>query len=390
MGKHFLQEATLTEVQSIIEKIRADFQEEKSEEEVIQSLTPIMEEGSEMAEQVVEALGNISHPQICHVLQRLSEFSTDKKIRKAIKRSLYRLKSKGIAVEEVISGKEMPVFRPLQAEPPSGFGGPFDFLGQRFLMLVVPHIGRGLKVMQGIISDTVGLVDFSGGEMPRNRFKEFFKEIQHKSPFPLIEMEPSYVGFLFVRASQLTLHQGKTPSQEYLQMKKETEGIKKEYEKPLIYSYIRAEDIEENERFLNQGGDLLKTDLFADWVTGEEEIRPYADEVWEAQESRLILNRAQKEARFQEIYQRAISNLFPEEKRSLYRERMEEMAYYLFKTGKAEEAKVSLAVALDLKKAPNQIQPNPFLLQLVIKSIFSLLSETHERKKEEFSLIAKP
>jgi hypothetical protein len=47
-------------------------------------------------------------------------------------------------------------------------------------------------------------------------------------------------------------------------------------------------------------------------------------------------------------------------------------------------------VAIDLKKVPNLIQPNPFLFQLVVKSIFALLSEAYEKKKEEFSLITKP
>jgi hypothetical protein len=66
------------------------------------------------------------------------------------------------------------------------------------------------------------------------------------------------------------------------------------------------------------------------------------------------------------------------------------MAYVLFKLGKEEEAKICLAVALDLEKPLNPIQPDPFLFQLVIKSIFSLLTEAHERKSKEVSLIVKP
>jgi len=193
--------------------------------------------------------------------------------------------------------------------------------------------------MQGIIGDTEGLVDFSGGEMTRKRFKPFFEEIQKGGPFPMVEMEPSYVGFLFVRASQLALDQGKTPLQEYIQLKKEVESVKKEYEESLVYSLIETDEIDGNDRILNRGGDLLKADLFGSWRIGEEEIRPYANEVWEAEESKLVLNQAQKEARFQEIYRKALSNLFPEEKRVLYRRRMEEMAYYLLKSGERKRPK---------------------------------------------------
>jgi hypothetical protein len=65
------------------------------------------------------------------------------------------------------------------------------------------------------------------------------------------------------------------------------------------------------------------------------------------------------------------------------------MAYVLFKLGR-EEAKISLAVAIDLEKPLNPIQPNPFLSQLVMKSIFSLLAESYEKKSKELSLIVKP
>ena len=381
----------MEEIQSLIGKVKFDLKEERPEGEIVQTLLPVLEKEPETAGRMIEELSNIPSLQIARVLHRLLEISGDKKIRKVIKRSLYRLKSKGITVEEVLPEKEGPVFRALKAEPPRGFGGPFDFLGQRFLMLIVPHIGRGLTVMQGIVSDTEGLIDFSGGEMARKGFRIFFEEVQKGGPFPLVEMEPSYVGFLFVRASQLTLDQGRTPPQEYLQLRKEIESIKKEYEESLAYSCIQEDEIAGNDRILGRGGDLLKTDLFGAWKIGEEEIRPYADEVWEAEESKLVLNQAQKEARFQEIYQRALSDLFPEERRSLYRRRMEEMAYYLFKSGKEEEeAKVSLAVAIDLKKPPNLIQPNPFLFQLVVKSIFTRLKEAYEKKVKEPSFIMKP
>ena len=51
---------------------------------------------------------------------------------------------------------------------------------------------------------------------------------------------------------------------------------------------------------------------------------------------------------------------------------------------------MSLAAAMDLEKPLNLFQPNPFLFQLVVKSIFTLLSKAYEKKKEELSLIVKP
>jgi hypothetical protein len=58
--------------------------------------------------------------------------------------------------------------------------------------------------------------------------------------------------------------------------------------------------------------------------------------------------------------------------------------------GKGEEARISVAVAIDLEKPVNPIQPNPFLFQLVVRSIFTLLKESYEQKSREPSLIVKP
>ncbi len=380
----------MIEVQSIVQKIESDLQEGKSPEEILQSNILNLGEDLVSLEEVIEALGKIPYPQIGRILHQLLGQSSDKKLQKIIRRSLYRLKSRGVPIEEVLRDQEKPVFRPLQVEPPRGFAGPFDFLGQRFLMLVVFHPGRGLKVLEGIVSDTEGMLVFKGWEMSRRRFKDFFETLQNDSPFPLVEMEAAYVGFLFSQAAQLSFNRGRTPSQDYLQVKKEIDSIKKDYENSPIYSLIPKDEIEENIRLLERSSDLLKMDLFSIWRIEEKEIRPYADEIGEAEESRLILNRAQKEARFQEIYQRALSDLFPEEKRTLYSKRMEEMAWYLLKRGMEEEARVSLAVALDLKKPPILFQPNPFLFQLVTRSIFALLQEVYEKKRQEFPLIQKP
>ena len=380
----------MEDVHTIIEKVKADFQDERSDEEIFQTTLHFFGRDPEMDRHVVELLAAIPQVKIANILHRMLGISRDKKVRKMIKRSLYRLKNRGIAVEEVSAEKKSSVLRPLQTESPKGFGGGLDFLGQRFLMLVIPRLGRGWTVMHGIISDTQGLIDFSGEEMMRKGVRRFIEEVQEKSPFPLVEMKASYVGFLFSQAYHLTLDKKRVLPQDYLSLKNEIERVKKGDESPLIYSFLNADEIAGDDRILRRGGELLKTDVISSWRMDEDEIRPYAEEVWEAEESKIVLTQPQKEVRFQGIYQKALSELFTSERRILYQRRLEEMAYIFFKLGREEEAKISLAVAIDLKKPASPLQPNPFLFQLVIKSIFALLKEAYEKKAKEPSLIVKP
>ncbi len=380
----------MEDIETLIGQIRTDLAGGKSEEEIFRPLRLFLEKDSEAAARLAERLVTIPDQRTGQLLHRMFEITQDKKVRKVIKRSLYRLKGKGIAVEEILSDKEKPILRPVQAEPKEGLASGVDPHGHRLLWLIIPHPGRGLTVMHGIISDQEGIIDFSRDEMTRKEFRSFFEEIQEKNPFPFVEMEPSYVAFLFTQAYQLNLVKKGSPPQNYLPAKSEIESVKKDYAKPLVYAHLQAEEVAGDDWMLKKGADLLKMDAYSSWKIEEEQIRPYADEVWEAEESKIVLNQAQKEARFQTIYLKALTDLFPEEKKSLFQRRLEEMAYVLLKLGKNEEAKISLAVAVDLGKPLNPIQPNPFLFQLVIKSIFSLLAEAYEKKSKELSLIAKP
>jgi len=380
----------MEKVETLVEQVRTNIQDGKSDEEIFQSLQSLLGKDPTFDGHLAESLTTLSDAKTVRILQRMLKISKEKKVQKMIKRSLYRLKSKGISIEETPFNKEASILRPVQAERPKGMGGGFDTVGQRFLLLVIPHSGRGGTVMEGVISDTLGLVNFSGEEMTRKGVRIFVEEIQKNSPFPLVEMEASYAGFLFAQAYRSTLERKETVPQDYLRLKGEIENVKKEYERPLIYSYLPSNEVAGEDRQLGRGGDLLKVDLFSGWRIEEDLIRRYANEVGEAEESKIVLHPTQKEARFQGIYQKALSELFSGERRFLYKGRLEEMAYLLFKLGKEEEARLSLAVALDLEKPLNLIQPNPFLLQLIVNSIFALLAEAKEKRAKEPSLIVKP
>jgi hypothetical protein len=377
-------------METLIGQIKTDMTSGKTDEEIFQYLLPWLKKDPQTGGRLAELLVTIPDRLSGKLLHRMFEATQDKNVRKMIKRSLYRLKSKGIVFEEVLSEKERSILRPMPEEAKEGFASGIDFLGYRVLWLILPHPGRGLGVMHGVVSDREGIVDFSHEEMTRKGFRTFFKEVKEKNPFPIVEIEPSYVARLFGQAYQLNLERKGASPQGYLQAKSEIERIKKDYAKPLIYSYFQAEDIAGDDRFLRKGADLFKADVFSSWRIEEEQIGPYADEVREAEESKIVLNPGQKEVRFQAIFEKALAELFSGERRHLYQRRLEEMAYVLFKLGREEEAKNSLAVAMDLEKPLHPIQPSPFLLQLVTKSIFSLLAEAKEKKSKEVSLIVKP
>ena len=147
--------------QEIVERIRTLIQEGRSAEEIYQVLSPLLNENPGMEEETAERLARVPHETAGRILQRMLAETRDKRVQKAIKRSLYRMRGKGIPVQETVPAKGQSILRPLEAEPPKGFGTGTDLHGERLLMLVVPHPGRRWSIMHGLVSDSRGLINFA-------------------------------------------------------------------------------------------------------------------------------------------------------------------------------------------------------------------------------------
>src|SRR4030042_4097386 len=136
-------EVKMEELETLLKQIKTDISNGKSDEEIFQSLLLFLEKDPQAGGKLAECIVTIPDRIIGKLLLRMLEATREKKIRKIIKRSLYRLKSKGVVMEEVFPDKERSILRPFQAESKEGFASGIDFLGQRLFGLVIPHPGRG-------------------------------------------------------------------------------------------------------------------------------------------------------------------------------------------------------------------------------------------------------
>jgi len=70
----------------------------------------------------------------------------------------------------------------------------------------------------------------------------------------------------------------------------------------------------------------------------------------------------------------------------LWKRRLEETAYILWKRGKEHEARMAVSAAVDLTTPFSPIEPNPFCWNLLLKSLYGLLeTERGEQVKEKKS-----
>jgi len=337
-------------------------------------------------------MGDIPTERIARLLQALFRPASDKKILKGIRRSLYRIEQRGIPIEPAgREREERSVLRPPVEDPMEGFISAVDSEGSQIVFLTVPRKPKGLYLLQGIVSDTRGLIEFNQVETTKKGFRRFYQSITEPGQLPVVEVDAGYCRFLLEEAAQLNERRGESPPAPYLTSKRDLERVKLN-ETPPVLLLLDEREIQEDPRLLKNSSDLFQSELFSSWFLPQEEVQKYAESIEEAEESRLVLNPAQKETRLQETYQKAMVELFSEERRLLYKRRLEEMAYVLLKEGEEDSARAALAASIDLRSAIKalDLEPNPFLLNLVTRSIYAIVARDMEKKKAEPSLIVKP
>jgi hypothetical protein len=338
---------------------------------------------------VAESLGRWYSPQAADLLHRLAAATSSKAVAKSIRKSIFRLKSRGLSAEEIRTGSPA-VYHPPPPAISEGFLGPMDSAGHRIVLLARPQIPRGVAAFSTVISDREGIVDFNGFETSRKNFHEYLEVFPEQYSGEIVEADPEYCFGLIVEAAEISQKRGTAPSAEFSKWRPLMGSSPPLPVRPLIYRYLKEEEIKSRPELLDRSASLFQVSPFDTWFLEKEESEKYFALLKEASASRLVLTPYQKEGRLMEIYQQAAHDLFDGPRRLLYRRRLEEMAYVLWKKGKENEARVALAGAAAMERESGILAPHPFLLELVKRSITSLLEEEKEKKGEEPGFIIKP
>ena len=166
-------------------------------------------------------------------------------------------------------------------------------------------------------------------------------------------------------------------------------GKPKEVTHP-IYQKLNAEQVRDG-AWREQSRRLLDEPELRYWILTEDWVQAFLPQLQEAQTSRLVLNPLQKEERFPAIVRDAVKKLCSGANGRAFKRRMEDMALYFLETKRADQAKLSLAVALQVGEGDPGPLDVSFLTGLMQKSFAYFMSQEKAKKEEEQeSLIIKP
>ena len=125
----------------------------------------------EVAQALLERL-LLDSPEAVALVTTIQEAFDHKGVQKAVRRTIFKLKQRGISIPEEDAERVVPSVLKKETPEPDAFIGPIDGVGGRGVFLAVPQVPQGIDVALGLLSDEIGLIEFVYGRYSRKRMKE--------------------------------------------------------------------------------------------------------------------------------------------------------------------------------------------------------------------------
>ena len=145
-GKGHQVDAELKEkVEQILREVQTAQARKVKPTEVFKKISSYLKKEPALTIPVIEGLAKIPTSQTVQVLQRMMSSVQEKGVTKAAKRTLYRLRQKGVQWKEKTAA-ERPVLRRPQPGVPQAYLGTMDSTGSRVVVVARPRPLGGVRV----------------------------------------------------------------------------------------------------------------------------------------------------------------------------------------------------------------------------------------------------
>jgi hypothetical protein len=335
---------------------------------------------------IAQRLGGLAEQASARALRELEKATSDKQVRKAAKRALYRLEQRGIRLPA-----EPAAPAPAAAVGPAleGYVSAVDGRGDQLVWLLKPQPG-GVAHLFTVINDPEGMREAVLSAVTRKALKELQQELERKHAMRLVRVDWRYADFLMHRAFSWARAGGTRMEGDYPALRNQLlRQPAAEDLPPSAFTHVDPASVPE--AALESSPALLEELELRTWFLGPDELTPYLQELASVRDSPLVLNRAQQMERFEQIIAGAVEEHFGAASRPSWERRLYEMAYFFAVTRRRERAEEAVATGRALGQGRPAAQI-PFCAVLVRTSLAALFHAAveEEEEREKSSLILTP
>lgn len=305
-------------------------------------------------------------------------------LRREIRRSLFKLHQRGIEPPRETRASAPRPTAAADASHLSALLSPIDAEGARIVWITKPRAQGGVVRLWGITAEDEGLVGAIAGNITRRELRQEREELERRSGMRLVDADWRLADFLLCEAYRHTPEARRGKVGNFLALRAEliNSSPPTDLQHP-IYSELAAEASKDPSL------DLLKEPALLEWKLASALVAPYVEELNRANESTIVLNQMQQQDRVVQIVESAIADLLSAESGARIRRRFEDIAYYLLKNGKREEAGWAAAAAAKIRDVAD-LKRVPFFVGFIRMQLGNVVAEEQQRAREEPRLIVTP
>lgn len=294
----------------------------------------------------------------------------DAVIQKAARRALHRLRSAGMDLPDptapgpsVLSRAGAPAEKPLACflSEPSSQGVES--------LLIARYVHGGVATAQAFLDDESGLLEFDGGVVGRNRYREILRSIQTEGETRWLEVSYEEARQRLTEGARLAREKGRPLAEKYLELSlhfPETAPL----ELPRGRALFPRDTLSGVP--LSDTAALLDRDEFAHWNPSRRFVEVMIQKLDEIRQSQVIISDDQRLEQVRRLLASAPERLLeaPEERRR-FQERLLGMAVFLERRGEQQAARLAAAAAWPLLDPDFQPGSHPFFARLATKGFLS-------------------
>jgi hypothetical protein len=320
---------------------------------------------------LIAALGELSHPAIPPLLAALFGAARDKIRRKALKKTLHRLKTRGVTFSYDILPREEVSFGAPRPGAVTVFVSPIFGIGESYVILEAPPEILGGNFLVARVSDQEGFKECVLLSLKRQQQAEVWGRFREQGLDQWFSPPPAYAVRLLEEAYAHKSGAASGAAQYGALREKIFRHWGRPEAAPDLDQELPALSPGEMPRLWEHCRKLALDPLFLAFLPGPEEIAPWLEKLKEVEASPLVLSDQQKQVRIDGVLDEATRALYPRETRAEWGRRLLTMAYYLHLSGRQDDSRAARAAASDLVAPELSVLAgeNAFLKSLVQNAV---------------------
>ncbi len=330
---------------------------------------------------VARALGGIADGGAAAMLVEM-ETGASGAIRREVRRALFKLKQHGIDAPSPTA----PTATAIQdsAAETTAMLSPIDGEGARIVWIVRPRMQGGLLRMWALISEDEGLVGAQNARLSRRELKSERDELERRAQVKLVDGDWRVADFIACEAWRNTPESRRGHVGNFLALRSEliASPPPTELAHP-VYAELAAEVAAE------PSVELLKEPELLEWRLPDALLKPYVDEINQAGESVIVLSPVHKQERVNTVIDRATKELLTGDTGKRIQRRLEDIAYYLARVGRREQAGSAAGAASRMRDGID-VTKVPFFQAFIRTQLGTVAAAEQQKAEEEPRLIMTP